>query len=217
MLGKVNKEIEVQLCNLFIAVVCCLALEYCMPKILRVSSFTQPSFLFRPSPLSARFPDTILLHISYSHTANMSDTKPEPDSSEASTTSPAHTEGTPKDTTPAPAPTSYTEMASNAAGSATTAAVGVKDSVFSMFGGGAKKEKREEPDGETEDRSGSFKAKRDAEAAEAQEGGEVSFPSPCLKSYIVPTMQEANHEGLCRTGRCPRFPRRSLRTRCTLD
>lgn len=184
-----------------------------MPNIL--SSFTQHPvflffflFLFPISPLSAYFPDTTLLHISYSHTANMSDTKPEPDSSEPSTTSPAHTEETPKDTTPAP--TTYTEMASNAAGSATTAAVGVKDSVFSMFGGGAKKEKREEPDGETEDRSGSFKAKRDAEAAEAQEGGEVSFPSPCLKSYIVPITQEVNHEGLCCTGRCPRFPRRSL-------
>ncbi|MCJ1459021.1 single stranded nucleic acid binding protein [Mycoblastus sanguinarius] len=78
---------------------------------------------------------------------------------------------------------SYTEMASlaasNAAGSATTAAAGVKDSVFSMFGGGAKKEKKEEPDVETEDRSGSSKAKKDAEAAEAEgaeEGQEDGAP-----------------------------------------
>ena len=102
----------------------------------------------------------------------MSEIKPDPDSTEASTTSPAQAGETPKDT--APAATSYTEMASNAAGSATTAAVGVKDSVFSMFGGGAKKEKKEEPEGETEDRSGSSKAKKDAEVAEADGGGEVS-------------------------------------------
>ena len=68
----------------------------------------------------------------------------------------------------------YTEMASNAAtgvaGSATTAAVGVKDSVFSMFGGGAKKEKAPE-EGEP-DRSGSSKAKKDSEAAQKEEAGE---------------------------------------------
>ncbi len=110
----------------------------------------------------------------------MSETKPDPDSTDASTTSPAKVEETPKDT--APAATTYTEMASNAAGSATTAAAGVKDSVFSMFGGGVKKEKKEEPEGETEDRSGSSKAKKDAEAAEAEEGGEVSFPWPCSKT-----------------------------------
>ncbi|KAF6222149.1 hypothetical protein HO133_001235 [Letharia lupina] len=104
----------------------------------------------------------------------MSEINPDPSSTEASTTSPAKTEETQKDS--APAATSYTEMASNAAGSATTAAAGVKDSVFSMFGGGAKKEKKEEPDGETEDRSGSSKAKKDAEAAEADEGGEDDAP-----------------------------------------
>ncbi|KAL9138399.1 MAG: hypothetical protein Q9175_000382 [Cornicularia normoerica] len=104
----------------------------------------------------------------------MSEVKPDPDSTNASTTSPAQAQEIPKDT--APAATSYTEMASNAAGSATTAAAGVKDSVFSMFGGGAKKEKKEEPEGETEDRSGSSKAKKDAEAAEADEGGEDDAP-----------------------------------------
>ena len=148
----------------------------------------------------------------------MSDTKPEPDSTEASTTSPAHTEETPKDTTTAA--TSYSEMASNAAGSATTAAAGVKDSVFSMFGGGAKKEKKEEPEGEAEDRSGSSKAKKDAEAAEAEEGGEVGFPLPLPYSnflYRLDYMQEANYEGLCWIGRRPRFPRCSLRARCALD
>ena len=41
-------------------------------------------------------------------------------------------------------------------------ATGVKDSVFSMFGGGAKKEKKEEPDDEDEP-SGSSKKKKDEE------------------------------------------------------
>ena len=132
-------------------------------------------FPFTTTLPTSLFSSHDILHISYLPIINMSDPKPDPDSTEASTTSPIHAEEKPKDTTPAAA--SYTEMASNAAGSATTAAAGVKDSVFSMFGGGAKKEKKEEPDAETEDRSGSSKAKKDAEAADADEPGEVSFLS----------------------------------------
>lgn len=49
---------------------------------------------------------------------------------------------------------SISEMASNAASSATAA---VKDNVFSMFGGGPKKEKKEEA--EVDEPSGSSKAK----------------------------------------------------------
>lgn len=49
---------------------------------------------------------------------------------------------------------SISEMASNAASSATTA---VKDNVFAMFGGGPKKEKKEEA--EVDEPSGSSKAK----------------------------------------------------------
>lgn len=64
-----------------------------------------------------------------------------------------------------PKPT-YTEMAQSAATSATTAAVGVKDNMFSMFGGGAKKEKKEEPVDDSTEPSGSSKAKRDAEVAD---------------------------------------------------
>ena len=68
----------------------------------------------------------------------------------------------------------YTEMASNAAGSATAAAAGVKDSVFSMFGGGAAKEKKAEPedDAAKDEPSGSSKAAKDKEAEEE----EVSAP-----------------------------------------
>ncbi|KAL8793947.1 MAG: hypothetical protein Q9195_003460 [Heterodermia aff. obscurata] len=67
---------------------------------------------------------------------------------------------------------SYTEMATAATSSATSAAVGVKDSVFSMFGGGAKKEKKE--DDEAQDRSGSSKAQKEAE----QEGEDPEDQAP---------------------------------------
>lgn len=60
-------------------------------------------------------------------------------------------------------PATYTDMASNAAASATTAAVSMKDNVFSMFGGGAKKEKKAEAEDDTNEPSGSSKAKKDAE------------------------------------------------------
>lgn len=61
-------------------------------------------------------------------------------------------------------PSTYTDMASSAAGSATAAAAGVKDSVFSMFGGGAKKEKKETTEDDAEqDRSGSSKATKEKE------------------------------------------------------
>ena len=76
-----------------------------------------------------------------------------------------------------------------------------------MFGGGAKKEKKEEPEGETEDRSGSSKAKKDAEAAEAEEGGEVSFPFLFSLSsyhapicYLVITTWETDQESTCSIG-----------------
>jgi hypothetical protein len=64
-------------------------------------------------------------------------------------------------------PATYTDMASNAtstaASSAHSAATGVKDSVFSMFGGGAKKETKVEDDDAANDRSGSAKAQKEKE------------------------------------------------------
>lgn len=86
-------------------------------------------------------------------------------------------------------------MASNAAssvaGTAGATAQGVKDSVFSMFGGGAKKEKKEEDEGAgqgaEEDRSGSSKAKRDEKEKEKEtegvaehEDGEPVCSSQCI-------------------------------------
>lgn len=68
----------------------------------------------------------------------------------------------------------YTGMATGAASTAATtavdAAVGVKDSVFSMFGGGAKKETKEDEDEGEQDRSGSAKAAKDAAAKEKEDG-----------------------------------------------
>ena len=59
-------------------------------------------------------------------------------------------------------PSTYTEMASNAASSAaaqaSATATSMKDNVFSMFGGGPKKEKKEEE--EVNEPSGSSKAKK---------------------------------------------------------
>ncbi len=104
-------------------------------------------------------------------------------------TKPTTEEATPSSTTAAEQstdgkPATYTEMASNAAAGAGTAAAGVKDSVFSMFGGGAKKEKNEEPEGEV-DRSGSSKAQKDAQAAEKEEDGE----GVCLLSSHFNSLQ----------------------------
>lgn len=96
------------------------------------------------------------------------ETKPDPTTED--TTAPKAEEST----SSAPA-ASYTDIASNAAssvaGTAGATAQGVKDSVFSMFGGGAKKEKKDEDEGAEgaeEDRSGSSKAKRDEKEKERE-------------------------------------------------
>ncbi|EXJ75135.1 uncharacterized protein A1O5_01831 [Cladophialophora psammophila CBS 110553] len=74
--------------------------------------------------------------------------------------------------------TTYTETAakaaSTAASTASAAATGVKDSVFSMFGGGAKKERKvEEDDNAKDEPSGSSKAQKkedeDEEKADEEE------------------------------------------------
>ncbi|MCJ1263070.1 hypothetical protein MMC22_002940 [Lobaria immixta] len=67
----------------------------------------------------------------------------------------------------------YTELASSAATFGTTAALGVKNEVFSMFGGGAKKEKKVEPEDDDVEASGSSKAQK---AAEAEAEGEDDAP-----------------------------------------
>ena len=67
-------------------------------------------------------------------------------------------------------PATGTDIASSAAtaaaGTATAVATGVKDSVFSMFGGGVKKEKVVEGEDAENDRSGSLKATKAKEEDE---------------------------------------------------
>lgn len=118
---------------------------------------------------------------------SMSETKPE---SDPSTTAGSGTGST------------YTEMASNAAsgvaGSATNAATGVKDSVFSMFGGGQKKEKAPEEEGE-QDRSGSSKAKKDAEEKEKEEGGAEDGVGCCvfIQNQAMSTVKNGSLIRIC--------------------
>ena len=94
--------------------------------------------------------------------------------------------------------TTYTGMATSAAASAATTATataaGVKDNVFSMFGGGAKKEKKEDPD-EPEDRSGSLKSKKEAEVVEAEaDAGVLSNPLGIYELVGLLTMCSARRE-----------------------
>jgi Ran-binding protein 1 len=78
-----------------------------------------------------------------------------------------------------------TELASSAASTATNAALGVKDNMFSMFGGGSKKEKKEPAD-DPEEASGSAKAQKEAEAdAEAPATGEVSVYYLMLHHHVA--------------------------------
>lgn len=76
---------------------------------------------------------------------------------------------------------SATNAASSVASTATAAATGVKDSVFSMFGGGAKKEKKADEDDDAKDEpSGSSKAKKDDEDV-----SEALFPFDSLVSVLT--------------------------------
>ena len=108
--------------------------------------------------------------------ATMSDTtetKPTPsaDQTASSDLRPAQDEtklvqdplGKPETEAPNPTSSSLADAASSAASAATSTATGVKDSVFSMFGGGAKKEKKieEEDEAAKNEPSGSSKAKKE--------------------------------------------------------
>ncbi len=121
----------------------------------------------------------------------------EPKPAESETKPPTNADGPEADSENKEASTPETKstvvgMASTAASTASAAASGVKDSVFSMFGGGARKEKKvEEEDEEARNEpSGSSKAqKKDADAEEvliwiqSLTGFghlEVSMPSTCL-------------------------------------
>ena len=100
-----------------------------------------------------------------------------------------------------PASTStYTDMASNAASSVTSAATGMKDNVFSMFGGGQKKERKPDPEDDVDEPSGSSKAKKDAE--DDVSNSSEPFPhNASLTQYL-------------KLGRGSRIPRSPFRTCC---
>ncbi|CZS97310.1 hypothetical protein WAI453_008538 [Rhynchosporium graminicola] len=103
----------------------------------------------------------------------MADTTTEPKLTPAETEKPLQTES--KDEAAKDVPATLTEQATSAvttaATTATTAASNVADNMFSMFGGGAKKEKVEDED--RGDNSGSAKAQK---AAAAEENPEDEAP-----------------------------------------
>ncbi|KAF9894585.1 hypothetical protein FE257_006471 [Aspergillus nanangensis] len=112
----------------------------------------------------------------------MSDTKPDP------TTVPEAEK--PEETTPATteAPKAEEEKPAAATETKTT------DSVFSMFGGGPKKEKKEEPEDDQNDRSGSSKAQKAAEVEEeAPESPDVHF-EPVIR--LTETVETKTNEEL---------------------
>ncbi|KAL6244044.1 Ran GTPase binding protein Sbp1 [Rhinocladiella similis] len=119
--------------------------------------------------------------------SDATEVKPTPSAEQTASSEPRLTEHETKDpSTEAPAgedkSSSVTETAANAASTAAStasaAATGVKDSVFSMFGGGAKKDRKvEEEDGAKDEPSGSSKAKKedDDEDKAEEEEADVEF------------------------------------------
>jgi len=115
-------------------------------------------------------------------------------------------------------PATYTDMASNAAStvasSATTAATGVKDSVFSMFGGGEKKETKAEDDA-VNDRSGSAKAQKEKEDEEEdkaeEEEADVQFEPVVHLTQTVETKtnEEAEEQAFKMRAKLFKFDRDS--------
>ena len=85
-------------------------------------------------------------------------------------------------TTVAEAASTAGTMAASAASTAASAAVGVKDNVFSMFGGGPKKEAKPETE-EFNDRSGSSKEK--GKVAEKEAEGEQKDDEAVSLAVVV--------------------------------
>merc|ERR1711977_124356 len=122
---------------------------------------------------------------------NMADATTEPKVAPAETEKPLQVEA--KDEAPKETPPTLTEQASSAASAAattaTTAASNVADNVFSMFGGGAKKEKVEDEDrGEN---SGSAKPQNPKMST-----SNLSFVSP-RKSTSRPTRSSRSRPSRC--------------------
>ncbi|CAI7615200.1 hypothetical protein PCG10_000172 [Penicillium crustosum] len=109
--------------------------------------------------------------------SDITETKPDPTISASETkpeeTTPATGEGE-QSTTEAVAETA-TETAEKAVDTAKDAAVKTSDSMFSMFGGGPKKEKKEEAEEPTDEPSGSSKAQKATDEDEVEESADVHF------------------------------------------
>ncbi|GES59826.1 putative Ran-specific GTPase-activating protein 1 [Aspergillus terreus] len=95
----------------------------------------------------------------------MSDTQPDP-----ATTAPEAEK--PQETTPA---TTEAPQAEEEKPATESAAPKTTDNVFSMFGGGPKKEKKEEPEDDKDEPSGSSKAQKGEDEDEAPESPDVHF------------------------------------------
>ncbi|CAI7582598.1 unnamed protein product [Penicillium bialowiezense] len=108
--------------------------------------------------------------------SDVAETKPDP-TTVVPDTKPEETTATgegEKSTTEAAAET-VTETAKEAVDTAKDAAVKTSDSVFSMFGGGPKKEKKEEAAEPTDEPSGSSKANKAEEEDEVEQAADVHF------------------------------------------
>lgn len=92
--------------------------------------------------------------------SDVAETKPDPAIAAPEETKPETTTGEGEKSTTEAAVETATETAEQAADAAKDAAVKTSDSVFSMFGGGPKKEKKEETDEPTDEPSGSSKAQK---------------------------------------------------------
>ncbi|KAI9928251.1 hypothetical protein ASPWEDRAFT_38943 [Aspergillus wentii DTO 134E9] len=124
--------------------------------------------------------------------SDVAETKPDP------TTSAPEAEKPEETTTAAPAndeaPKAEEEKPVTEAAPAADAAPKTTDSVFSMFGGGPKKEKKEEPEEPQDEPSGSSKAqKKEGEEEEAPESPEVHF-EPVI--HLTETVETKTNEEL---------------------
>lgn len=90
----------------------------------------------------------------------VSETKPDPAIAAPEETKPETTTGEGEQSTTEAAAETATETAEKVVDTAKDAAVKTSDSVFSMFGGGPKKEKKQETEEPTDEPSGSSKAQK---------------------------------------------------------
>jgi len=131
--------------------------------------------------------------------SDAAETKPDPTTQAPEEQKPETTTGGEKTVTEAAA-----DKVGEAADAAKDAAAKTSDNVFSMFGGGPKKEKKEETEEGTDEPSGSSKAQKESEVSyfnichdgdaglwlrtmlrSTYRGGGVCFSSPCICCVVT--------------------------------